>query len=513
LTHIEDFAAMIVAGAVTLREGVVAEHIRCLGDERGKLLTSMVLGDRAVSLDDDLKKAFNRVGLSHLLAASGLNLTIIVGACVFFFGLTRRGKQPGPAGLVQTLGSLVCVLFFVSLAGASPSVTRATIMCLLLLWSSLLFRRLARGAALAGALWLAVFFDPLSILDVGLELSYGATFGIIYLYPIFTEALPAGLSRKPWQWLCSICAVVMAAQLAVLPVQIFYFQKVSTLVLPANILAEPLVAPITVLGFISSLISALAFALTSSSSAFNPCCVLLPLSLLAQLFSQISFAIDFLSGYLIDLLLWLTRSLGALPFSYLYLAPPAAISIVFYYLALFVSFLVGLDKPARGAVLALASGVALTGHSFLMSPCLEVFVAGQKVLIGRPLDPPLLLNIEAYGGPCERGDKGYLPAYHRDFVQSYLRSLNGKPCCSVALPLTQICRIECRPDGLLEATINDREKSASNYKKFVVVQVENGVPVLVSPFPGLATKVEEAQGIRFYRFQLWGLVWLMLGYG
>jgi ComEC/Rec2-related protein len=510
IAGIEDFAGRLVAGAVSLREGIVARHISCLGVERGKLLTSMVLGDRAVSLDDGLKITFNRVGLSHLLAASGLNLTIIVGACFFVFSRLRKGRQGGQGGLVQAVGALLCVLFFVSLAGASPSVTRATIMCLLLLWSSLLLRRLARGTALAGALWLALTFDPLSILDVGLELSYGATFGIIYFYPMFTEALPAFFARKPWHWLSAICSVVVAAQLAVLPVQIYYFQKVSTLVLPANILAEPLVAPITVMGFVSSFVSALALAL--APLAASDVGAFVHLSLIEQLFHQASALIDFFSGFLIDLLLLLARSLGSLPFSYLYLAPPQAVSIVSYYLFLFVSFLIGINRPACGALLALICGVLLTGQSFLFSPCLEVLVTKQKVLIGRPLDPVLMLDIESpcrlQSSPGERAAQGYLPAYHRDFVLSYLRSLNGRACTASTLGAGSICRLAGKAGGGIVTDLGDsKHKLANSGCPIASIDIEEGRPRVGSSFPAAAIYMEQAQEVRFYKFRLWGLLW------
>jgi ComEC/Rec2-related protein len=493
LKLIEEWAGLIVQKTAIVREGIVAEHTRVLGDERGKLLTSMVLGDRAVSLSESTKSAFARVGLSHLLAASGLNLTIIVGASMFLFSLTRRGRRQS-GGLVQTLGALVCVLFFVSLAGASPSVTRATIMCLLLLWSSLAFRKLATGAALAGALWLALLFDPLSILDVGLELSYGATFGIIYFYTIFVDALPQALTRKPWHWLCTICAVVISAQLAVLPVQIYYFQKISTLVLPANMLAEPLVAPITVLGFVSSFIAAVAIGcswLTTSAGA-NFC----HLPLLVQILSQISSIIDFFCGYLIDLLIALTHFLGALPLAYLYLARPPAIVVAFYYLALAVAFIVGLNRPGRGALLAMVMGLLLTAHSFLNSSCLEMLVTKEQVVVVSPQDPPLLLLLPKSLDSGSLGDKymdgaqGYLPTFHRDFGQSYLRSLTGRgDCLTKALYL---------PKATKDLLWCDSQSIVSLYLK-------DGGPELASSLPAAAIEIEKAQGVQLYKFKTWGL--------
>lgn len=515
-----EYAGQIVQGTVLVREGIVAAHTRILGDERGKLLTSMVLGDRAVCLSDDIKAAFARVGLSHLLAASGLNLTIIVGAVIFLFGLARRGSRAN-GSLMQTLGALVCVLFFVSLAGASPSVTRATIMCLLLLWSALLFRRLATGGALAGALWLALLFDPLSILDVGLELSYGATFGIIYFYPIFIAALPEALTKKPWQWFFAICSVVISAQLAVLPVQIFYFQKISTLVLPANMLAEPLVAPITVLGFLSSLIAALAIVCAwPASTAWGTIC---HLPLLSFALTQVCCVIDFFCGYLVDALLWLTRFLGALPLSYLYLARPQAVSVVFYYLALTVALIIGISRPGRGALLALGAGLLLTLQSFLFSSCLEVLVTREKAVVVNPFDPPLVLLLPRCGGQTgteqRRGaTSGYLPAFHRDFAQSYLRSLSSR--CQGTTKMRQLDGQSLGPipagqNSPAGARVGSQSASPPDllwrdWQGIATLHRIDQGPVLVSALPAAAMEIEEAQGVKLYKFKTWGLACLLV---
>ncbi len=88
-----------------LRKEIVRAHREHLGVVRGGLFSSMVLGDRVVSLDQELKRQFSLVGLSHLLAASGLNLTIIVTAALVlcrFFQPTARKGQNTRANLLNT---------------------------------------------------------------------------------------------------------------------------------------------------------------------------------------------------------------------------------------------------------------------------------------------------------------------------------------------------------------------------------------------------------------------------
>lgn len=488
----------------SVRESIIRDHCLAIGTERGQLLTSMVLGDRAVSLSDSIKDTFMKVGLSHLLAASGLNLTIIVGSVFFIFRRSRASSStPRGAGerpLSQTLAALICVLFFVSLAGASPSVTRATVMCLLLLWSTCIFRKLAPGAALAGALWLALILDPSSILDVGLQLSYGATFGIIYFYPLLA-ALPARSLSKPLAWLYSIAAVVMAAQLAVLPVQISCFQKMSTLVVPANILAEPLVAPITVMGFVSSFICALG-RMTTLLLPHGAGIIAALLCPMVGLLAKTAVFIDFFSGFLLDLLLALAKFLAALPLSNLYLAGPPVVSIVFYYLALLLAFVDGLARPARGAGLALGAGLVLTAQSFLFSPILEVLVDGTRVVVASDC---LRLNAAPAELPC--GGKrpsvgGYLPGFHRDFVLSFLRSRKGR-----AQPL---CFDLASAGGGYRRCLAGKTLLAIAFAPQPGGAGEGSAVCLSSDLPPAAIKLEEAQGVRLYKCQAWGLLWLFL---
>jgi ComEC/Rec2-related protein len=490
-------SSLFFAVVAELRDYIVRSHCLAIGDERGRVLASMVLGDRAVSLSDSLRAAFNRVGLSHLLAASGLNLTIIVGAALFIFA--GFSKRKSGAGLWQTLGAFVCVLFFVSLAGVSPSVTRATIMCLLLLWSGLLFRRLATGAALAFALWLSILLDPLSILDVGLELSYGATFGIIYFVPIFNVAQPIFLKRRPWGWIYSLSAVVLAAQCAVLPVQIFYFQKLSSLVLPANIFAEPLVAPITVCGFISSLVYALVFYWRS--------CPISLLSMVAALSRQMADCIDRLCAFLIDALLALTNFLGSSPLAYIHLGRPAASDVVVYYLTLFVAFLLAARQPGRALLLLIGASTLFTLQTFLNSPFIEVLQTHGQLVIFSPWSGTNIYQTDSAAGSADRSnyqsrDVGLpLPAYRRNFTALYLRSLcaRGFPSATGSQPVASGMTFMPLHFAATGKTISPLLLGADE--------------ALLSPWPAAACEHERVQDVRLIRLKFWGLLWLLAAGG
>lgn len=341
-----------------LRKDMSELHGEALGAVNGGLLASMVLGDRAISVDHELKLSFKKSGLAHLLAASGMNLTIILAGVYFFsrqFSLERGG---GNFKVFENFISIVSVLCFSLLAGPSPSVMRAMVMCLLVLLCRFLFYRVTAHGALSLALLISIFLDPFSVFDIGLELSYAATFGVLTFVPYMDALL-----QHPWParlmpaLLRKLISVVLSAQIAVLPLQLFYFAQFSTVFLLANACAEPVVAPITILGFVSSLLVC--------PVSFFP--ILSPLLALSRL-------LDVLAWPLIQLLVFLVHWLASLPLSTLVVArPPLAILITLYLLYLFIAALAQrrvLSPPFCAFLLLLFSSLLLF-FSQMFAPSLE----------------------------------------------------------------------------------------------------------------------------------------------
>ncbi len=286
---------------VCMRKRMVERHEEILGQTRGALLSSIVLGDKVVALPDFVKRNFRKSGVSHLLAASGFNLSIFVAAlCLALRLFTKSQWVIAGAGMVS-------VISFVLLAGASPSVVRAAIWAALLLTLKLAHRRVNLLALFCLSMFLHLAFDPFSILDIGWQLSYAATISIIC--GIDNE----GFEQKNffWRWFKSAATVILMAQAAVLPLACLYFKQVNWLFLASNLLLDPLVAPLTILGFISSWLG---------------------------LFSRdLAWCLDILSYYPLEYMLSLTKFFGALKFSQLNIHPPA-IWILCVYAASFIYF-------------------------------------------------------------------------------------------------------------------------------------------------------------------------------
>jgi len=221
------------------------------------LMKGLFFGGKA-NLPFELKKQIRQVGLSHLIAVSGQNLTIvtqIVSSFLNVFPLT---------GLLNFLLSLFFILGFTVMADFSASVVRAAIMAILLLITRLTHRLYNSSFALIFAVLLMVFLNPrILINDLGFQLSVLATLGIVYLYPLFEkwpfwqkDIFKSQLAFLKETMLLSFSALVFVAPWIIYKTQMF------SLVTPlTNLLIVPLVPIIMVLGFLVAFLSFIFFPL------------------------------------------------------------------------------------------------------------------------------------------------------------------------------------------------------------------------------------------------------------
>ncbi len=202
------------------------------------LVPALVAGDDA-GLDPEVAEEFRATGLTHLLAVSGTNLTLLLGALLVLARLVGvRGRWLLVLGLAGVVG-------FVLLARTEPSVLRAAVMGVVgLLALTHGGGRAVRGLGVAVTVLLLV--DPTLATAPGFALSVLATGGIVLLGPRWRDALARWLPR----WLAEAIAVPTAAQLACTPVVAALSGQVSLVAVVANLLAAPAVGPATVLGLL-----------------------------------------------------------------------------------------------------------------------------------------------------------------------------------------------------------------------------------------------------------------------
>lgn len=215
-------------------------------DREATLARGFVLGaDEQV--DEQTTDDFRRAGLSHLLAVSGQNVALL--ALLAMPVLAALG-MPLRIRLVWLLG---LIALYVPLAGAGPSIQRAGIMGGLSVLATLAGRRASRLYALAIAAIVLLAWQPSIAADVGWQLSFAAVLGILVFAAPLRVMLGDRLGARAWRRpLIDGAAMTIAATIATAPLIAFHFEAVSTLSLPANLLALPAVAPAMWLGMLAA---------------------------------------------------------------------------------------------------------------------------------------------------------------------------------------------------------------------------------------------------------------------
>jgi len=209
------------------------------------LLPGVVDGDTS-QMDPVLAQRFKTAGLSHITAVSGANLSIAVAALTLV--LSRFGASPRLRAVVGALA----VLAFVVVARPSASVLRAAAMAGITLAGTAAGRPRQVVPMVAAAVLTLLGWKPELARDLGFTLSVCATLALVTIAPPWAAALAR---RGVPACLAESFATASAAHLATTPVIVALSGQLSLVAIPANVLAEPVVAPATVAGLGAALLS------------------------------------------------------------------------------------------------------------------------------------------------------------------------------------------------------------------------------------------------------------------
>ncbi|WHY96020.1 DNA internalization-related competence protein ComEC/Rec2 [Peribacillus simplex] len=193
-------------------------------EESSGFVTALIFGDQSYIDEDDLTN-YQRLGLVHLLAISGLHVSFLTGM-LFYIGI-----RVGVTRERMMVAILIFLPVYMLLSGASPSVVRSCLMAMLFFLILLFKKRISASAAIGSTYMALLFFRPNMIYDIGFQLSFAVTFSIIMSSSIFLQ-----YPKKTTQLfiISSIC------QLAALPILLFHFFEVSFLGVFLNVLYVPL---------------------------------------------------------------------------------------------------------------------------------------------------------------------------------------------------------------------------------------------------------------------------------
>lgn len=361
------------------------------------VLNGVVFGIQGM-IDSETRQTFNETGIVHILSVSGLHVGLVLAGLIGLFGMLRLAP-----GLTAPLATPV-LIFYALMTGINPAVLRATLMALLFLWAHHLGRDRDWPTTLALAALVILLLNPLQIYHPGFQLSFAATWGLLYLGPPLTKSfmglfngLPPGSARTAAQCL----AIPLAAQLATIPLVAWYYNLISLVSIPANLLAVPLVGLILTLGLLAAGLGL----------------VWLPLAGLVNAGTVM----------VINLFLGLVAFLQQLPGAVVYLATPPVLLAVVWYGGLFYGagiFYTEPDSPARQRWKSWAPAVAAmalllfviwwpwpSGHKLVMH-FIDVG-QGDSILVQTPRGKNMLIDTggrrEEYQTGTGTGDQVVAP--------------------------------------------------------------------------------------------------------
>jgi len=338
---------------------------RILPSPKSDLLGSMIFGSRISPPPEEMREAFRRTGTIHLLVASGLHLSILMGSIMAFSPF-----------LAVFIG-----LLYVLITGAGPSVIRAFIMA----GSALIARCFGRESDSISALSLAalilLLMNPANLFRVGFQLSFAATFALLCAAPVIERRIPDSIPSR----LRVILSVSLAPYLFTMPLIFYHFSHVSVVAVLVNALIVPWIGYVIVTGFCSVILG-----------------VLLPP--LAALFSGVLFAALAVVGSIVSFF-------SSLPFACFNVRSPSLPLILGYYFGLFCALKPFKDRTIIVLTFAcvLAWNAVLLPASILPGSKLEVTVLdvgqGDSIYVETPSRKRVLID----GGEKFFGEKAVLP--------------------------------------------------------------------------------------------------------
>jgi competence protein ComEC len=352
-----------------LRRHLAAALIERAGPERGGVLAALVLGSAVTPLPAELRELFRAAGLSHALAASGFHLSVLLGAVL---PLARR--LPRLPRLLLLGGAMG---LFVLLAGPQPSVLRAVLMAAISLAALECGRRGRPLAVLLASALLLLLIWPRWLVAVGFQLSVVATAALVLSAGPLEQALKRWLPLWCGPWLAPALAVPLAACLYTLPLQLLHFGVVPLYALLANLLAAPLLTPLTLGAMVLALVA-----------------VLVP-PLLALLLPPLA--------ALAGLLLLVVRLVAGLPMAQWQLGRPSPALVL-----LLAAGMLGLLLPdlarrwRRLAPATIALAVVLHLAALQADQLLLVHQGGRDLLLARHRGRAALVALQADGFSCQQ---------------------------------------------------------------------------------------------------------------
>ena len=429
----------------SVRNNIKKIMYKLLPKDAKELVVGMMIGEKE-DLDANITENFKNSNLTHMLAVSGAHISYVI------LGLNLMLKKT--SNRFRKIFIIFFLIFFVGVTNFTPSVQRASIMAILLLISTMLYKSQDTYTSIAFSGLIILIINPYSFFDIGFQLSFGGTIGIVLMYNNLIKRFKTNGKLKGYI-VSSVC-VSVCANLIIIPIMAFNFNTVSLTFWISNLLAGPFLGVIIILGFCVYLLSFVIFPVAKIIS--------IPLK------------------YLIYILLIIVKYCSKIPFSSITIRTPYIFEIFIYYIVLYLVFNYAKIKPYFKklvviiliAILIANSCIHVQNHGKMIIYFIDVG-QGDSTLIRTAKNKTILID----GGGSENssfdvGEKTLLP-YLLDrkitVIDYVVISHFDTDHCGGILYLMEHLKVK-------NIIISKQGKESSNYNKFKNIVLDKGISVI-----------------------------------
>ncbi len=216
-----------------VRYDISVRFLSVLGIEKGSLVNGLLLGLKS-EIPACIADLFRQLGVSHLLAVSGLHVGLIM---LIIYQLLLTLSIPR---IPRSIFIAMFLIFYCFLTGGSPSVIRSSLMSVMLMFAPVFQRKYHALNAVAASAVILLMVNPFSLQDLGFQFSFAAVLGILIGYTKIKAWVPIKSKNPLIRYISDMLGVSLSAALFTAPVAMFYFNSLQVASMFLNLLVIPL---------------------------------------------------------------------------------------------------------------------------------------------------------------------------------------------------------------------------------------------------------------------------------
>lgn len=388
----------------SLRDAFISVYEKTLPKPYDVMLTAFIFGSEAAEIPDDMERDFRIAGIIHLMVASGAQIALLLMTCLL---LNKLPIKTLPVAKIATAFiSFLFILSYTFMTQGGFSILRAFIMGCVLLLSVAAERDYDALNALFFSALLLLVLHPLALLDAGFQLSFAATFGIIYLSPKLYALFKSKIekpSRTTVFFAYAACAT-LSAQLFVTPFILFYFNGISAFSLLTNLIALPFAGLLVPLGFVTGFLGLISIMLAKIAAS--------------------------LCGFFLLIILIAAQKTAQIPYGFIETARPSVFFFIsYYFVIMYFTARVWFSKnfpsfsPSRIMFIVIAlNAIPVLKENVLPRPLKVIFFdigQGDSILIETPDKAHILIDGGGarFGQTSSPGERTLVPYMKREGIR------------------------------------------------------------------------------------------------